>query len=209
MFKTITPLILASGSPRRSELLSRLCIDFSVVVPEVDESWLVDEPGDQYVRRMAQLKGAMVGRLHAPDWILSADTVVIAENRLLTKPESPEQAEVMLMLLSGKTHQVITGFCLSCPDQEVHLVDSVLSIVRFKAFPESWARSYVETGEPMDKAGAYGIQGRGGVLVESVTGSYSNVVGLPLAEVVELLCQYRVVLPVAEEADEDSNSNKG
>lgn len=203
MFTTIAPLILASGSPRRSELLSRLGIDFSVVVPEVDESWLPEEPGEEYVMRMARLKGGLVNSRHSADWILSADTVVIIDSRLLTKPESRTQAEEMLMSLSGRTHQVITGFCLSCADQEVHQVDSVLSVVRFKPFSAAWARSYVQTGEPMDKAGAYGIQGRGGVLVESVSGSYSNVVGLPLAEVVELLCHYRVVIPATAEQDQD------
>jgi septum formation protein len=198
MFQTRKPLILASGSPRRKALLSDLGIDFSVVIPEVDESPLPGETEEPYTLRMAALKGEEVSTLNPSAWVVSADTVVVYGTRLLTKPATPDQAVAMLLLLSGQQHQVRTGFALCCRDHQVSVVHSVLSRVRFKAFGRDWAEAYVGTGESMDKAGGYGIQGQGGVLVESVSGSYSNVVGLPLAEVVELLTHYQVVAPRTE-----------
>ena len=198
MFKTIKPLILASGSPRRKELLSTLGIEFSVVVPDIDESRLTGEMEEAYTLRMARLKGDHVSRNNPSVWVVSADTVVIFKEQLLTKPTTSDQAADMLKLLSGREHQVRTGFCLCCHDQGVSVVRSILTQVRFRPFDRDWASAYVRTGEPMDKAGGYGIQGRGGVLVESVRGSYSNVVGLPLAEVVDLLSEHRVVVPSDE-----------
>ena len=195
MFTTVQPLILASGSPRRRELLAQLGLDFTVVVPEVDESRLPAEGEEEYALRLARLKSEEVGRRHPSCWVVAADTIVVVGDRLLTKPATADQAVGMLLELSGREHLVRTGFCLHHRGREVSVVASVASRVRFKTFGSDWAAAYVRTGEPMDKAGAYGIQGRGGVLVESVHGSYSNVVGLPLAEVVDLLSDYRVVVP--------------
>lgn len=195
MFTTIQPLILASGSPRRRELLAGLGIDFTVTVPEVDESLLEHEDARDYVKRLARLKGEVIGLNHTSSWVVAADTVVIVDGLLLTKPDTEEEALVMLMQLAGRKHQVRTGYCLYHSERLFCAVDSVVSTVRFKSFGLDWAKSYVQTGEPMDKAGGYGIQDRGGVLVEAVEGSYSNVVGLPLAEVVELLCSQQVVTP--------------
>lgn len=204
MFQTIKPLILASGSPRRKALLSNLGIEFSIIVSEVDEAPVPGEKEELYALRMAALKGQAVSRLHPAAWVVSADTVVIFEDRLLTKPATTNQAVEMLMLLSGREHQVRTAFCLCCHDRQVKVVRSALTRVCFKPFDLEWARAYVRTGEPMDKAGGYGIQGRGGVLVESISGSYSNVVGLPLAEVIDLLAEHRVVV-----AAEQSEPEKG
>jgi len=209
MFQTVKQLILASGSPRRRELLEKLGISFSIVVPEIDESQLTGESAQDYVLRMAQIKGSDVGNRNPSAWIVSADTVVISDGQLLTKPETPEQAVEMLMLLSGREHQVQTGFCLSCLDEGVSIVDNCISLVRFKSFDITWARSYVATGEPMDKAGGYGIQDRGGVLVQTVNGSYSNVVGLPLAETVDLLSRFGVVLPGGKESDGGEVADNG
>lgn len=197
MFTTIQPLILASGSPRRRELLARLGIEFTIVVPEVDESQLESEGERDYVHRLARLKGEAIGRNHPLSWVVAADTVVIIDDRLLTKPDSEAQAVDMLMQLSGRDHQVRTGYCLYHSKRSFCAIESVVSTVRFKSFGPDWAESYVQTGEPMDKAGGYGIQDRGGVLVEAVQGSYSNVVGLPLAELIELLCSQQVVVPAA------------
>lgn len=196
MFRTEKKLILASGSPRRKTLLSELEIDFVVVVPDVDESRHQAEAPRDYVLRMAADKGECVARRHPAAWILSADTIVIAGEKLLMKPRSEDEAVEMLMELSGREHQVRTGYGLRCLNEQTAVVESVLSQVRFKAFDSSWARAYAKTGEPMDKAGGYGIQGCGGVLVESISGSYSNVVGLPLAEVVALLTAYRIIAAV-------------
>ncbi len=200
MFTTVQPLILASGSPRRRELLARLGIEFSVAVPEVDESLLADEDEREYVLRLARLKGEAVGLRHPSSWVVAADTVVIVDGQLLTKPDTEAQAVNMLMQLSGREHQVRTGYCLYHSERSFCRIDSVMSTVRFKSFGLDWARSYVQTGEPMDKAGGYGIQDRGGVLVEAVDGSYSNVVGLPLAELLELLCSQGVVIPAAAQS---------
>ncbi len=209
MFQTIKPLILASGSPRRKTLLATLGLEFSVVVPEVDESPFSGEMEETYTLRMAQLKGEEVSRTNPSAWVVSADTVVVFEDRLLTKPANADQAIAMLLLLSGREHQVRTGFCLCCLDRDVSVVRSVLSRVRFKHFDLGWAKAYTRTGEPLDKAGGYGIQGRGGVLVESVHGSYSNVVGLPLAEVVDLLSEHRVIVPAEENQAGKDRVNKG
>ena len=209
MFQTIKPLILASGSPRRKALLATLGIDFSVVVPEVDESRVAGEMEETYTLRMAQLKGDAVSRTNPSAWIVSADTIVVFEDRLLTKPANPDQAVEMLLLLSGREHQVRTGFCLCCLDRNVRVVRSVVSRVRFKHFDLDWAKAYTRTGEPLDKAGGYGIQGRGGVLVESLNGSYSNVVGLPLAEVVDLLSEHRVIVAADENQAGKDRVNKG
>lgn len=202
MFKTIETLVLASGSPRRNELLSNLGLEFSVVVSDVDEAPLHGEKEEAYALRMAGLKGEAVSRQHPSSWVVSADTVVIFEDRLLTKPATTDEAVQMLMLLSGRKHQVRTGFSLCCHDRKVWVVRSTLTNVCFRPFDLDWARAYVSTGEPMDKAGGYGIQGRGGVFVESISGSYSNVVGLPLAEVVELLVEYQVVVPASQDHQE-------
>jgi septum formation protein len=196
MFKTDKELILASSSPRRRQLLAGLGIDFTVMVPDVDESLLAGEEAHDYVQRMAESKGAAIAGLHPEAWVVAADTVVIADGRLLMKPENEDQAVEMLVLLSGRVHQVRTGYCLCCRGEHKKIVRSVLTEVRFKPFDSIWARAYARTGEPLDKAGAYGIQGRGGVLVDSLNGSYSNVVGLPLAEVVALLAEHQVVVPV-------------
>lgn len=198
MFKTIKELILASGSPRRKALLSRLGINFAIVVPDVDETLQERETADDYVFRMARTKGEHVAKRFSSAWIVAADTIVIADGRLLTKPRDAEEAVEMLMQLSGREHQVRTGYCLCCLDEQTSVVRSVVSEVCFKPFDSAWARAYVQTGEPMDKAGGYGIQDRGGVLVKSLSGSYTNVVGLPLAEVITLLCQYQVVAPADE-----------
>jgi len=196
VFRTRKKLILASGSPRRKTLLAELGINFTVVTSAADESRRPGEAPPDYVLRMASVKGERVARAFPGAWVLSADTIVIAGDHLLMKPRSEDEAVDMLMELSGQEHQVRTGYCLRCMDEDTCIVTSVLSLVRFRAFQIDWARAYAATGEPLDKAGAYGIQGRGGVLVESISGSYSNVVGLPLAEVISLLSELRVLEPM-------------
>ena len=119
--------------------------------------------------------------------MVSADTVVIFKDRLLTKPATTDKAVEMLMLLSGQEHQVRTGFCLCCHDRRVKVVRSTLTNVCFRPFDLDWARAYVRTGEPMDKAGAYGIQGFGALMVRGIEGCYFNVMGLPLARLGAML----------------------
>lgn len=193
MFQTLKPLILASGSPRRRELLARLSINFTVEVPDVDETRRRDESPENYVLRMACTKAADIGTAYPDTWVVGADTIVILDEDVLTKPQSRATAEDMLMRLSGREHQVRTGFCVFCSNEQVRIVDSSLSRVCFQSFDRTWAQAYVNTGEPMDKAGGYGIQGQGGVLVERIDGSYSNVVGLPMAELVRVLVVHGVI----------------
>jgi len=193
MFLTRKPLILASGSPRRRELLLRLSIEFSVMVPAIDETIHGNESPEQYVLRMAQNKADAVAAEFSDSWIIAADTIVILDGSVLTKPESSAAAVDMLMRLSGREHEVRTAYCLRNRAEEVCISDSILTTVWFHGFDEIWAQSYAATGEPLDKAGGYGIQERGGVLVERIDGSYSNVVGLPLTELVDLLVRHGVV----------------
>jgi len=193
MFQTLKPLILASASPRRSDLLAGLSIRFTVEVPEIDESRHSNESPETYVERMARSKAADIGARHDDAWVIAADTIVILGDTVLTKPASREHAVDMLMQLSGRDHRVQTAYCLFCSREGICIVERTETRVRFQGFARSWAEAYTETGEPLDKAGGYGIQERGGVLVEGIDGSYSNVVGLPLAEVVRLLVRHGVV----------------
>jgi len=178
-------LILASASPRRKELLEQIGVQFSVHAMDIDESVLEDETPSAYVERLAREK-ASAAQVQFPDAVvLAADTTVTLGDQILGKPQSREDAVAMLNALSGETHRVMTGVALS--SAEGVFSRCVTTEVTFKPLPEELIERYVDTGEPMDKAGAYGIQGKAAVLVNDIRGSYSNVVGLPLAETAELL----------------------
>lgn len=178
-------LVLASRSPRRAELLRVLGVDFSIVDIEVDETRLRDEDPENYVRRLACAK-ASAGRIVCADSnaVLAADTCVVLNNEILGKPRDRDDAEQMLRRLAGRWHEVFTGVALQSAASEVVCV---LTRVLFRELTATEINKYWDTGEPCDKAGAYGIQGLGGALVERIDGSYSNVVGLPLAETLALL----------------------
>ena len=176
-------LVLASASPRRRELLERLGVDFDVVPAEVDESPLLGERPRTYVRRVAAAKAAAVSA-DGDVVVLAADTTVDVDGRILAKPVDDDDARAMLRSMSGRTHRVHTGVAMcrgGAPATDV--VTTYVTMVPMTPALVEW---YVATGEPRDKAGAYAIQGAGAVLVERVRGSVSNVVGLPLATVVEL-----------------------
>jgi len=172
-------LVLASGSPRRRQILEVLGLDFDTVDPAVDEMRFPDEEPHDYVERVARAKAAaVVGPARV---VLAADTAVIIEGHLLGKPSHPEEAKSMLRRLSGKTHEVLTGVALARTGDHQEVWSEVSStLVRFLPLTEEEIAEYVEGGEPMDKAGAYALNGRGAIFVESVTGSPSGVVGLPL-----------------------------
>jgi nucleoside triphosphate pyrophosphatase len=193
VFTTLKPLILASGSPRRRRYFEDLGLDFTVRTADVEEIMLPGEGPEIFVRRMAEEKAVTIMKQHPGSWIVAADTVVFLEDLVLGKPKDGDEAVMMLMRLSGRRHCVKTGFCIGCAGEQVRLLDVATTLVDFAVFPEDIARAYVATGEPLDKAGAYGIQGRGAFLVAALTGSYSNVVGLPLHEVVTCLCRYGVI----------------
>ena len=188
---SVTKLTLASGSPRRADLLRQLGLSFSVVVPSVDEMPRRNENSLKYVERMAKDKNAEIRkRLASVDLVLSADTVVVYQSRILGKPKSKTEGLSMLRLLSERTHKVITGVALTTKTQKKFCF--VETKVKFRRLSDHEIHAYWMTKEPKDKAGSYGIQGLGALFVSRIEGSYSNVVGLPLMETGELLKQLGV-----------------
>lgn len=177
-------LVLASGSPRRRELLEGMGFSLKVVVPNVDERELEGERPRVYVERLALEKARSVlsddGAV-----VLAADTIVVLGEQILGKPRDEEEAAEMLRLLSGATHEVMTGVCIRHAVGEE--VFSGRTEVEFRALSEEEIAAYVRSGCPMDKAGAYAIQGGAAHMVRAIRGSYTNVVGLPLCEVFEVL----------------------
>ena len=190
-------LILASASPRRREMFEAMGIPFRVVVPRVSEVPRHEETPVDFALRNSREKAHCVVRGGCADLserggcvIVAADTIVVLENRILGKPENEEHARAMLRALSGKPHEVITGLCvLSVRGSKVarEKARAIRTRVVFKELDAGEIDAYIRTREPMDKAGAYAIQGVGGFMVREIAGSYTNVVGLPLCELVELL----------------------
>ena len=173
-------LVLASGSPRRRALLESIGLTLEVRPPDIDETPRSGEDPVAYAERLSATKAAGVD-----GWVLAADTVVHRDGRIWGKPSGPADAERMLTELSGGGHLVTTGVCLGCVGE--HVVFSETTRVEFRDLSAMEIRAYVDTGEPLDKAGAYGIQGLAAGFVRQIEGSYTNVVGLPLAQVVEHL----------------------
>ncbi|BAP43499.1 Maf-like protein [Pseudomonas sp. 21LCFQ02] len=180
-------LYLASGSPRRRELLTQIGIPFNVLSAQIDESPLPDEPPASYVERLARGKAAAGLALldHEPACVMGADTAVVLDGRILGKPQDEADALAMLAALSGREHQVLTAVAVL--DRQRCESRVVSSQVRFRAISADQARAYWSTGEPQDKAGSYAIQGLAAIFVEALHGSYSAVVGLPLCETADLL----------------------
>ncbi|WP_413736824.1 Maf family protein [Sodalis sp. RH21] len=185
----MTAIYLASGSPRRRELLTLLNLPFDVLDAPIEERRRPDEPAADYVRRLAQQK-ALAGVAVAPEPrpVLGADTIVVLNGEILEKPRDAAHAACMLAALSGQSHQVMTAVAIA--DGRFQLCRSVVTEVTFRRLSAQEIDRYIASGEPMDKAGAYGIQGLGGVFVRAINGSYHGVVGLPLVETSELLCQF-------------------
>jgi septum formation protein len=183
-------LILASGSPRRKALLQDLGLSLKIIPAEISEIADADETPSSFAKRMAREKAGLIARLHPEKWVLGADTVVALNGKMYGKPKNDRQAMDFLRDLSGKTHQVITGFCLCHRKNKIAFVKSVRTLVTFKALSRQEIKWYVRTEEPHDKAGAYAIQGKGAFCVQKIQGSYTNVVGLPVSEVLEALEKY-------------------
>jgi septum formation protein len=183
-----TAIILASGSPRRAELLRAAGIAFEASPPAVDESLRADESPEQYVRRLAVDKAETGARRHPGRVVLGADTTVVFDGEVLGKPVDGADAARMLRTLSGRTHQVITGVAVAGPAGTLEA--AAFTEVAIRALTDEEIAQYIASGEPMDKAGAYAIQGRAAAFVTRVDGSYTNVVGLPVALVCRLLMGY-------------------
>ncbi len=180
-------IILASSSPRRLALLGNFGFDIHLKTPEVDETPLENENPAEMVIRLAKLKAnAVFLEENMKNWpIIAADTTVCCENQILSKPENKQDAIRILSFLSGKKHEVITGYCIKKDKQEISGI--VKTEIIFRNLSQDEIKRYVETEEPLDKAGAYGIQGYGASLVKTINGSYSNVVGLPVDKVLMAL----------------------
>jgi septum formation protein len=189
------PLLLASASPRRRQLLASVGIHCPAHPAAIDERRLPHEIGENYVRRLAAEKALVVAGSFPESFVLAADTVVVRGRRLLGKPSSSQEAVRMLAGLAGKTHRVLTGFCLRQEASGLNIVDCIPSKVRFAAWSAETLAAYAACGEPLDKAGAYGIQGAGGFLATGVSGSPTNIIGLPLAEIIRLFLDLGIIIP--------------
>ena len=180
------PLILASASPRRKRLLTQMGLPFRSVASNVSEKGPSGDP-TEISRLLAEKKALQVYAKNKESWILGADTVVAIDHHMLGKPGNNDKARQMLGLLSGKEHKVITGFCILTPSGRVAHSEAVTTLVRFIKLTGQQIEAYISTGEPYGKAGSYAIQGIGSFMVESISGSYTNVVGLPLCVLIEVL----------------------
>ena len=187
--------ILASGSPRRRELLRQLGFSFTVIPSRLEETNQSGMEPRGHATYYAKEKAKEVAQRYPEQWVLAADTIVVVAEEILGKPANVTEATAMLSRLSGRSHHVITGVCLLHAQYGVEESQAVETEVFMRRLDTADIEGYIATGEPMDKAGAYGIQGIGGCLVQRIEGSYSNVVGLPLCETVELLRRHRVADP--------------
>jgi septum formation protein len=179
--------VLASASPRRRELLASIGLDFEVVPSHVPEIHEEGEAPEEYVARLSRDKAAVIAEGHRHRWVIAADTTVLLGDQLLEKPVDAADAARMLSTIAGRTHVVYTGVTLANHDRDYQETRVAESEVRMLPLSSSDIEWYVRTGEPLDKAGAYAVQGIGAMFIESIHGSYTNVVGLPLATLFQML----------------------
>jgi septum formation protein len=191
--KSNAGIILASKSPRRRYLLKQAGLEFSVIPSSFNENSVTMTAPEPYARILAESKARVVSEIYPDRWVIGADTIVLIDNKVLGKPGSNGEAREMLLRLSGKTHQVLTGYCVCCKSRNRFFSETVTTDVRFKDLSSAEIEWYIQTGEPFDKAGSYAIQGLGTFIVKRINGSYTNVVGLPVCEIVEILINEGVV----------------
>ena len=185
-------LILASESPRRRELMTLLGLDFTVITSHIVERAPEHDAPDALVRSLALQKAEAVFRMHPNDIVIGADTIVYLDGDILGKPHTPDNAKRFLTRMQGRTHTVYTGVAVLSPDRSD--VRHCCTDVTFSPMTEAEIDWYVATGEPLDKAGAYGVQGPGGIFVERIEGNYFNVIGMPLPLLYHMLCDAGVPL---------------
>ena len=197
-------LILASKSPRRRYLLQQAGLRFDVHPSGFDESSVrLDDPAD-YVRALSRAKAADIAARFPECWVIGADTIVLIDGMVLGKPANKQAARAMLQRLSGQTHQVYTGYTLACLAAGRQVTEAVCTDVTFKQLSADEIEWYIHTDEPFDKAGAYAIQGLGTFLVRAISSSYTNVVGLPVCEVIEHLIKEGVLQIERNDSGTDS-----
>jgi septum formation protein len=183
----LTRFVLASSSPRRRQLLASIGLQFDVIPSAVPEELRRGEMAEEYVIRLSRQKAGAVAEANRDRWIIAADTIVVLGDEVLEKPRDAEDAKRMLAAIAGQTHVVYTGVTLKCLEEsyaDTHVATSEVRMLPLTAREIDW---YVRTGEPLDKAGAYAAQGIGALFIESIHGSYTNVVGLPLALLFQML----------------------
>ncbi len=193
MYRNLVPLVLGSNSPRRKSYLEQLGLDFFVCPSNVDEQILPGEFPEDYVRRISSLKAQAVMPRYPDHCVVTADTSVCLGKTIMGKPGDEREAIQMLMSLSGKKHQVVGAYTVAMLNEGLMDTRTVITDVIFTAFDYKTAVNYVGRGESLDKAGAYGIQGFGEVLVDHIVGSYSNVVGLPLSDLVATFIEHTII----------------
>lgn len=186
-------IVLASESTRRIDILRSLGISFSIIPPNIDERRKRYELPKDYVLRVAYEKAHKVGSLFPDKWIIGADTAVVHKGRVLGKPGTDEQAIAMLKRLRGHWHKVYTGYCVLNISKQTVYQDVAETKVFIKDLTDEEIAKYIKTTEPFDKAGSYAVQGKGGYMVKEIKGSYSNVVGLPICEITEVLLSLGVL----------------
>lgn len=183
-------LVLATLSPRRKELFEKFNIDYLAVGSDIVEKLGSDDEPLQYAMRMAFLKAYSVSKLYENDIVIGTDTIVVYNNEILGKPKDQKDAFRMLKILSGNEHRVISGISIINLSSGIKIVDYDITNVKFRSLNDDKILKYIDTNESLDKSGGYGIQGFGGLLVESIAGSYYNVIGLPLVKLDELLMKH-------------------
>ena len=187
------PLILASKSPRRRYLLEQAGLKFSVMPSDIDETKIPLSSPETYVQILSEAKAASVSEKYPDKWVIGADTIVLNYGKILGKPQSEDDARTMLEQLSGQIHQVLTGYAVVCRAKNRKFSETVKTDVLFKHLTDEEIQWYIQTREPFGKAGSYAIQGIGSFLVKSICGSYTNVVGLPVCEVIEFLIKEEII----------------
>ena len=181
------PFILASASPRRQELLRSVGLKLKIIPAHVNEDYKEGESPREHVKRLARNKALAIAHKYPDAWVLGADTIVVIDGMILGKPKSKAQARAMLERLSGRKHKVFTGFTLACITAKSIKTRAIQSAVQFKNISPEEIGWYIDCDEPYDKAGGYAVQGKGAYFIQSIRGSYTNVIGLPLCEVLEEL----------------------
>ncbi len=187
----LTRLILASASPRRHQILENLGVEIEIITPSAEEEIQNWSSASEYAENLARHKALQIAK-GQKECVVAADTIVVVDGKILGKPNGYDEAVEMLKLLSGRQHQVITGICVIGPYGNGELVNSEITTVYFRELSSEEIYCYAASGEPFDKAGAYGIQGLGALLVERIDGCYYNVVGLPVVKLNTMLGKFGI-----------------